>query len=254
MGAMHVEPSIAERRIRNLLDQRIRPAIYGPGSPLSVTAHHVEGEPIGVAEAERADYLPFAVGDPWGPSWGTSWFRFSGTVPKHLADRRVEAIIDLGFIRGQVGFNAEGLIWRAGAPLHGLHPERQWSLISQEARGGERVDLLVEAAANPFVNLNVVTDLGDLATAPTSPQYRLARAEVAPSTPRCGTWCWRSTFCFASAGSWTPAPARGSCGCSTPWGGRQMPSTWPTSPGRRRRREPNWLSFSAARRRHRSTG
>ena len=177
---MHVEPGIAERRIRNLLDQRIRPAIYGPGSPLSVTAHHVEGEPIGVAEAERADYLPFAVGDPWGPSWGTSWFRFSGTVPKHLADRRVEAIIDLGFIRGQVGFNAEGLIWRAGAPLHGLHPERQWSLISQEARGGERVDLLVEAAANPFVNLNVVTDLGDLATAPTSPQYRLARAEVAP--------------------------------------------------------------------------
>ena len=177
---MHVEPGIAERRIRNLLDQRIRPAIYGPGSPLSVTAHHVEGEPIGVAEAERADYLPFAVGDPWGPPWGTSWFRFSGTVPKHLAGRRVEAIIDLGFIRGQVGFNAEGLIWRAGAPLHGLHPERQWSLISQEARGGERVDLLVEAAANPFVNLNVVTDLGDLATAPTSPQYRLARAEVAP--------------------------------------------------------------------------
>ena len=90
MGAMHVEPGIAERRIRNLLDQRIRPAIYGPGSPLSVTAHHVEGEPIGVAEAERADYLPFAVRDPGGPPWGTSRFRFSATVPKHLAGRRVE--------------------------------------------------------------------------------------------------------------------------------------------------------------------
>ncbi|MBK9297179.1 MAG: hypothetical protein IPN02_10180 [Candidatus Microthrix sp.] len=38
--------------------------------------------------------------------------------------------------------------------------------------GGERVDLLVEAAANPFVNPNVVTDLSDLATGP----------DLAPST------------------------------------------------------------------------
>ncbi|MBK9561031.1 MAG: hypothetical protein IPO44_16245 [Candidatus Microthrix sp.] len=128
-------------------------------------------------------------------------------------------------------------------------------MIQPEARGGERVDLLVEAAANPFVNLNVVTDLGDLATAPTSPQYRLARAEVALLNTGCGNLVLEIDFLLRlGAAAGRPTPARGSCGCSTPQGGRQMPSTWPTSPGRRRMHGPNWLSFSASRRRHRSTG
>ncbi|NLH65990.1 MAG: alpha-mannosidase [Candidatus Microthrix parvicella] len=177
---MHDEPHIAERRIRRLLDERIRPVIYGPGAPLAVTAHHVDGEPIGVDEAEAATFAPFSVGDPWGPAWGTTWFRMSGTVPPEMAGRRVEAVVDLGFVTGQVGFNAEGLVWRDGAPLHGLHPARQWSLISADAQGGERANLLVEAAANPFVNFNVTTQAGDVLTAAKSPLYRLARAELAP--------------------------------------------------------------------------
>ena len=177
---MHDEPHIAERRIRRLLDERIRPATYGPGAPLSLTAHHVDGEPIDVVAAQQAHYEPFSIGDPWGPPWGTTWFRMSGTVPPDMAGRRVEAVVNLGFISGQVGFNAEGMIWRDGVPVHGLHPARQWSLVSPDAQGGEQVDLLVEAAANPFVNLNVITQAGDVLTASKQPLYRLAQAELAP--------------------------------------------------------------------------
>ncbi|MEZ5381983.1 MAG: glycoside hydrolase family 38 C-terminal domain-containing protein [Microthrixaceae bacterium] len=176
---MHDDHRITERRIRRLLDERIRPAIYGPGTPLNVSVHHVDGEPIGVEAAREANYEPCQVGEPWGPAWGTSWFRLTGQVPHELAGRRVEALVDLGFISGQVGFNAEGLVWDEVGPRHGLHPARRWSLVADPAAGGERVDLLVEAAANPFVNMNAPTPLGDVLTAPTTPMYRLTQAEVA---------------------------------------------------------------------------
>ncbi|GGT32264.1 hypothetical protein GCM10010207_35260 [Streptomyces atratus] len=63
------------------------------------------------AEAVAAPYEPGAIGEDWGPAWGTSWFRLTGRVPADWAGETVEAVIDLGFARDRPGFSAE-------APAH----------------------------------------------------------------------------------------------------------------------------------------
>jgi alpha-mannosidase len=135
-------------RIEEIVRGVVRPAIYPMTAPLDVTAHHVHGEPITVSDATARSFEPFAVGDAWGPAWDTTWFRFTGTVPDAWAGSDVVARVELGAGVGP-GFSAEALIWRDGAPVHGVHRLHTDHVIGRPARGGEGVDLLVEAAANP---------------------------------------------------------------------------------------------------------
>ncbi len=139
---------IARTRINRVLWQLVRPAVYGARVPLSVAAHHVHGEPIGVAEARAREYRPFAVGDAWGGAWDTTWFRMQATVPSAWQGEEVVALVDLGGML-MVGFTAEGLVWEGDQPRQGLHLKHREYVVARPAAGGESVDLLVEAAANP---------------------------------------------------------------------------------------------------------
>jgi alpha-mannosidase len=177
---MHDDRSHVEARIRRLLAERITPAVHGAGSPLRVSAHHVAGDPIGVGAARAAPFAPFAVGDPWGTPWGTTWFRLEGEVPAAWEGQRVEALIAFA-PAGMPGFGAEALVWEGDAPRQGLHPQHQRIVVAEAARGGEAVDLLVEAAANPDFSTSFAPNpFGDPSTAPSALLYRLARAELAP--------------------------------------------------------------------------
>jgi alpha-mannosidase len=176
------DANIIQSRVQRLLRECIRPAIYAPGVPLTVTAHTLAGEPVPRDALPPLDsFAPFTVGGKWAPAWGTTWFRFRGTVPVEWRGERVEAVIDLGFGGDSVGFQAEGLVWGPEGPRHGLHPCRRWSLVSDRAAGGETVDLLVEAAANPWIFTR--TPMHDVATAPRDPLYQLRQAELAVLRP-----------------------------------------------------------------------
>ena len=70
-------PSITEDRIRNSI-AAIRRMCHPDRRPVEVAAWHVDGEPVPVADALAAEYVPVEVGDPWGPAWGTTWFRVRG--------------------------------------------------------------------------------------------------------------------------------------------------------------------------------
>ena len=137
------------RYVRTLVRTAVRPAIHPARAPLTVEAFHVHGEPIGPDAARAATYEPFAVGQAWGGMWDTTWFRMRGTIPLDWAGRRVDARITLGG-GGQVGFTAEGLIWDEAGPVQGLHHEHRGDRVTASARGGEPVELLIEAAANPI--------------------------------------------------------------------------------------------------------
>ena len=65
------------------------------------------------AEAVKGEFRPAQVGEVFGPSWSTHWFRVTVLVPaEYDAAERVELHFDIG---------GEGLIWTAeGEPLHGL--------------------------------------------------------------------------------------------------------------------------------------
>ena len=180
---MHDDRRLVEARLDRVLAERIRPAVYAEKVPFELAIWRVPGEPVPVAEAlSAAEYAPFKVGERWGTPWSTAWFRISGTVPAAWAGRRVEAVFDLGFVGDWPGGQAEALVYdAAGHPLKGVAPRNQYVPIARSAAGGERVELLLEAAANPDILANgfVPTAMSDRTTAPDEPIYRFARADLA---------------------------------------------------------------------------
>ena len=175
---MHDDRELVEARIRRQLRERVIPAVDGAAIALDVLAHHVPGEPISVEAARTADFEPFVVGSAWGAPWSTTWFRLRATVPAEWAGSTVEAVVDLGG-GGGPGFTAEALVWGDDGPQEGIHPDKKTVLIGAPVAGGESVDLLVEAAANPdFSRSHAPNPLGDRATAGGAPLYRLDRAQL----------------------------------------------------------------------------
>ncbi|TDC48095.1 alpha-mannosidase [Jiangella ureilytica] len=190
---MHDNRVLVENRLERVLSQRLKPAVHRTVAPLSLTVWHVDGghgEPVppsaalpgGEAVADGR-YVPAAVGERWGPPWGTSWFHVTGEVPAEAAGRRVELVIDLGWENRFAGFQAEGLAYRPdGSVVKGLHPRNIWLPVGDPVNGGERIDLYVEAAANPRLDGDTpfaVTPLGEKSTAGSEPLYRINRADVA---------------------------------------------------------------------------
>ena len=150
---MHDRRSEIRGRLRRLVDQHVRPAERRHVADLTVEAWHVPpaadgtvGEPVPFATAKTQAYDAFAVGDPWGPAWATTWFRLTGEVPADLA--HAELVVDLGFQGNMAGFQAEGLVHRPdGTHVKALNPLNDWVPVTS----GETVELYVEAAANPHV-------------------------------------------------------------------------------------------------------
>lgn len=180
---MHDERRRIEERVERVHNQRIKPAIYAASVPFEVEAWQAPGEPVPFTEAAAAAYEPFAMGTPWGPPWGTTWFRMRGQVPAEWAGKRVEAVIDLGFVGDWPGNQAEALVHRTdGTPLKAVNPLNHYVPIGNPATGGESIDYLVEAASNPDILANDFagpTLLGDVLTAGDRPLYTFRRADIA---------------------------------------------------------------------------
>ncbi|MHA7305552.1 alpha-mannosidase [Arthrobacter sp. TMN-49] len=189
---MHDKHGLIQNRLKRVLTERIIPAIHTPVAPLELSAWHVEGgqgEPVApsvalppAGPADGVDYQPFAVGQQWGPAWGTSWIHVTGTVPPQARGHKVELVVDLGFSQAWPGFQAEGLVYRPdGTTVKALNPLNTWIPVSQQAQGGETIDMFVEAAANPFVftdNPFIPTALGEKSTAGDAPRYTMSRADI----------------------------------------------------------------------------
>ena len=176
-----------EERLGRFRLERLAPALYRERVPLEVTAWEVPGEPVPFAEAVAAGFTPFEVGTAYGPPWGTTWFRATGTVPDGWDETdgtAVEVVVDLGFSDTEPGFQAEGLVWTsAGQILKAVEPMNQAVPLdtASPARDGARVDLLVEAASNPHVLEHmtfVPTHLGSRETAGREPLYTLRHLEL----------------------------------------------------------------------------
>jgi alpha-mannosidase len=175
---MEETPAVTRERVRKALWRDVLPAVYGPTAPLAVSAHHVGGEPISAAAAMAASYEPFEVGGEWGAAWDTTWFRLHGRIPDDWRGAEVVVRVGLGY-QGMVGFGAEAIVWEDGVPAQGLSPKHSTYRITEKAAGGDVVDVLLEAAANPVADL-------DARPAPSlrpdyggAPRFRLDRAELA---------------------------------------------------------------------------
>ncbi|MFC7492669.1 MULTISPECIES: alpha-mannosidase [unclassified Nocardioides] len=169
---------------RNLYDERhrlvrvlarIRAAAEVGAHPLDIAFTELEGEPVPFADAVARPFEPGAIGMPWGPPWGTTWFHLTGDVPEGLRGQRAELVVDLGFRGGGPGFQAEGLAHRAdGSIIKGVEPRTTYVPLD----GDGPVDVYVEAASNPTLRGTSPTPLGDPETAGSAPLYRLNRADL----------------------------------------------------------------------------
>ena len=181
---MHDDSAHVEARLRRMLRDRIAPAVRRRSVPVTIAAWQVPDEPVPFAEAVRQRYEPFEIGSPWGGRpWGTTWFRVSGVVPADFGlapETSVELEVDLGFVPGAVGFNAEGLAWRPdGSTITGIEPEN--SGVPIDAGPGEAFELFVEAAANPIIDADYSfrpTPMGSRHTRGTEPIYVLRALEL----------------------------------------------------------------------------
>jgi alpha-mannosidase len=183
---VHDRRSEIRGRLRRIVDQHVRPAERRHVADLTVTAWHVPpaadgsvGEPVPFATAKEQAYAAFAIGDPWGPAWATTWFRLTGSVPPDVS--HPELVVDLGFVGNMAGFQSEGLVHRPdGTHVKALNPLNDWVLVGP----GDAVDLYVEAAANPHVLTGwSPTPLGDKLTSSPDPVYRLVTSAVVDVAP-----------------------------------------------------------------------
>ena len=143
-------PSLTESRIRQTLE-RIERLVYSPKAPVDVAIWAVHGEPVPAERAFKAKYTPFSVGEMWGALWDTVWFRFQGEVPKEWKGREVAARVRLTSL-GPEGFAAEGTVYQNGRLVRAINLNRRDVEIATKAKGGERFEFFVEAAANGGAN------------------------------------------------------------------------------------------------------
>jgi alpha-mannosidase len=185
---MHRNPTLVRARIERFIGERIRPALYRDSVALDLVAWEVPGEPVPFTDAVGQDFETFSVGQAWGKPWGTTWFHVTGTVPAAWAELldggfagRVELVVDLGFLSGQAGFQAEGLVFTPeGHIIKAIEPFNAY--VPLDVAPGGTIDLYIEAASNPDVGSDWSfrpTAVGDTATAGDEPIYRLRRADVA---------------------------------------------------------------------------
>lgn len=146
MDAKHEEILITRLRRWH---ERLEGALLRATVPLS--AEFTSGPPLEDTRFEvpgpAAAWRPITEGETWGQAWETGWFRLRGTVPAAWTNRSVVAHLDIG---------SEGLVLRPdGTLLQGITTGSIWEPtfkrvfvpLFDACRGGESVELLIEATA-----------------------------------------------------------------------------------------------------------
>ncbi len=132
---------------------RLKAKIIGGAIPLD-GEYRLSAQPVAFARRMEGEARPIRQGETWGKAWESAWFRLQGVVPVAWAGRTVAARLD---------FNGEALVFDAqGCPAYGLangsvfdsHYSKDLHRLFEPCRGGEGVELWVEATVNHFFGVD----------------------------------------------------------------------------------------------------
>ncbi|KAL7753249.1 Glycoside hydrolase, 38 vacuolar alpha mannosidase [Sorochytrium milnesiophthora] len=107
-----------------------------------------DGKRIPFDEAAKGEYKPCKLGDSFGPSWSTHWFKITCTIPDEWRGEEVRFIWNAQA--------AEGLIYtQDGHTVHGLsgggwndNNRRTDYILTSSAKAGEKFCFYIELACN----------------------------------------------------------------------------------------------------------
>ena len=144
------EINFREQRVQRLVDY-LPNLIYGESVPMDIQAT-TDPEPIPFGELSERSFRAMQEGEVWGKTWGSAWLRLRSEVPADWAGKTVVARINVG---------GEACVFSPeGNPLQGLtsgslfgHTTRERYPLFSPCRGGETVELLIEAAANDLFGI-----------------------------------------------------------------------------------------------------
>ena len=94
------------------------------------------------------DYRSIEEGDAWGGTWQSGWFHLSGRVPEAWSGKKVVARLDIGGEALLVDENGEPQLGLTDGSSFDVQYAKDILHLFDEAEGGEKVSLVVEAAAN----------------------------------------------------------------------------------------------------------
>ncbi|KAJ1181489.1 hypothetical protein NDU88_006696 [Pleurodeles waltl] len=103
-------------------DCNLRGRLFGALHPLDSLAYFLTPERIPYDEALRQTFQAAQVGDSFGPTWWTCWFKVGLTIPMDWTGKEVHLLWES---------DGEGLVWRDGLPVQGL------------AKDGEKVSYIL---------------------------------------------------------------------------------------------------------------
>lgn len=143
------------KRIRTFLHRlkvrRMRLASMPLKAEIAVT-----DDPVPFAQRldEPCHYRPIEAGEVWGTAWQSAWLHVTGQVPPEWAGEDVALCFNV---------NGEALVFDAdGCPAYGLTHASVFDdgqgkdiyRLFEPCKGGENVDLWIEAAANGLFGIN----------------------------------------------------------------------------------------------------
>uniref|UniRef100_A0A8C2VKB0 Alpha-mannosidase 2C1 n=1 Tax=Chinchilla lanigera TaxID=34839 RepID=A0A8C2VKB0_CHILA len=152
-------------------DCNLRGRLFGDRRPVAALASFLTPERLSYEDAVQQDFRPAQVGDCFGPTWWTCWFRVELIIPEAWVGQEVHLCWES---------DGEGLVWRDGEPVQGLTTEGEknsYILTNKLGEGDSRsLTLYVEVACNGLLGAGKGTMI-----APPDPKkmFQLSRAELA---------------------------------------------------------------------------
>ncbi|XP_027779422.2 alpha-mannosidase 2C1 isoform X2 [Marmota flaviventris] len=152
-------------------DCNLRGRLFGDSCPVASLSSFLTPERLAYQEAVQQDFSPAHVGDTFGPTWWTCWFRVELNIPEAWVGQEVHLCWES---------DGEGLVWRDGEPVQGLTKEGEktsYVLTDKLGEGDPRsLTLYVEVACNGLLGAGK----GSMIAAPDLEKtFRLSRAELA---------------------------------------------------------------------------
>ncbi|XP_064169237.1 alpha-mannosidase 2C1 [Anguilla rostrata] len=124
-------------------DCNLKGRLYGDTCPLETLSSFLTEKRIQYSEAVQQNFQPCKVGDSFGPTWWTCWFKVLLTIPDTWRGSQVH-------LRWES--DGEAMVWRDGLPVQGLTKEGEKTsyMLTESLRDDEphSVTLYVELACN----------------------------------------------------------------------------------------------------------